>query len=108
MTTFLKMHGLGNDFVIFDARIFPLPLDPATAKIVADRKRGIGCDQVIVMEPAKNGAAAFMRIFNGDGGLRPKQFGKAHFFGVKFRLLALAMQGIAELIAKQKAALGRS
>jgi diaminopimelate epimerase len=68
MTTFLKMHGLGNDFVIFDARIFPLPLDPATAKIVADRKRGIGCDQVIVMEPAKNGAAAFMRIFNADGG----------------------------------------
>jgi diaminopimelate epimerase len=67
MTTFLKMHGLGNDFVIFDARIFPLPLDPATAKIVADRKRGIGCDQVIVMEPAKNGAAAFMRIFNADG-----------------------------------------
>ena len=68
MTTFLKMHGLGNDFVIFDARIFPLPLDPVTAKIVADRKRGIGCDQVIVMEPAKNGAAAFMRIFNADGG----------------------------------------
>jgi diaminopimelate epimerase len=68
MTSFLKMHGLGNDFVIFDARIFPLPLDPGTAKIVADRKRGIGCDQVIVMEPAKNGAAAFMRIFNADGG----------------------------------------
>ena len=68
MTTFLKMHGLGNDFVIFDARTFPLPLDPVTAKAVADRKRGIGCDQVIVMEPAKNGAATFMRIFNADGG----------------------------------------
>jgi diaminopimelate epimerase len=68
MTTFLKMHGLGNDFVIFDARIFPLPLDPITAKAISDRKRGIGCDQVIVMEPAKNGAAAFMRIFNADGG----------------------------------------
>ena len=68
MTTFLKMHGLGNDFVIFDARIFPLPLDPITAKAIADRKRGIGCDQVIVMEPAKNGAGAFMRIFNADGG----------------------------------------
>jgi diaminopimelate epimerase len=67
MTTFLKMHGLGNDFVIFDARIFPLPLDPITAKAISDRKRGIGCDQVIVMEPAKNGAAAFMRIFNADG-----------------------------------------
>jgi diaminopimelate epimerase len=68
MTSFLKMHGLGNDFVIFDARIFPLPVDQVMAKAVADRKLGIGCDQVIVMEPAKNGAAAFMRIFNADGG----------------------------------------
>jgi len=68
MTTFLKMHGLGNDFVIFDARTFPVPLDPATAKAIADRKRGIGCDQVIVMEKGNNGTAAFMRIFNADGG----------------------------------------
>jgi diaminopimelate epimerase len=68
MTSFLKMHGLGNDFVIFDARTFPLPLAPAAAKAIADRKRGIGCDQVIVIEPPKNGAAAFMRIFNADGG----------------------------------------
>jgi len=68
MTSFLKMHGLGNDFVIFDARTFPVPVDAAAARAIADRKRGIGCDQVIVMEPAKNGAAAFMRIFNGDGG----------------------------------------
>jgi len=68
MTTFLKMHGLGNDFVIFDGRTFPVPVDPAAARAIADRKRGIGCDQVIVMESAKNGAAAFMRIFNADGG----------------------------------------
>ncbi len=68
MTTFLKMHGLGNDFVIFDGRTFPVPVDPASARAIADRKRGIGCDQVIVMEPAKNGFAAFMRIFNADGG----------------------------------------
>jgi diaminopimelate epimerase len=67
MTTFLKMHGLGNDFVIFDARIFSVPVNSLTAKAIADRKRGIGCDQVIVMEPAKNGSAAFMRIFNADG-----------------------------------------
>ena len=67
MTSFLKMHGLGNDFAIFDARIFPVPLDAAGARAVADRRTGIGCDQVIVMEPAKNGAAAFMRIFNADG-----------------------------------------
>jgi diaminopimelate epimerase len=67
MTSFLKMHGLGNDFAIFDARTFPLPVDAAGARAVADRRRGIGCDQVIVMEPSK-GANAFMRIFNADGG----------------------------------------
>jgi diaminopimelate epimerase len=67
MTAFLKMHGLGNDFAIFDARAFPLALDAAKARAIADRRRGIGCDQVIVMEPAK-GANAFMRIFNADGG----------------------------------------
>jgi diaminopimelate epimerase len=67
MTSFLKMHGLGNDFAIFDARTFPLPVDAKTARAIADRRRGIGCDQVIVMEPAK-GANAFMRIFNADGG----------------------------------------
>jgi len=68
MTSFLKMHGLGNDFAIFDGRIFPIPLDAAAAKAIADRKRGIGCDQVIVMEKGANGANAFMRIFNADGG----------------------------------------
>lgn len=67
MTSFLKMHGLGNDFAIFDARAFPLALDGAGARAIADRRRGIGCDQVIVMEPAKD-ANAFMRIFNADGG----------------------------------------
>jgi len=66
MTSFLKMHGLGNDFAIFDARTFPLPLDEAGARAVADRRRGIGCDQVIVMERSKS-ANAFMRIFNADG-----------------------------------------
>ncbi len=66
MTSFLKMHGLGNDFAIFDARAFPLRLDAAKARAIADRRRGIGCDQVIVMEAAK-GANAFMRTFNADG-----------------------------------------
>jgi diaminopimelate epimerase len=67
MTTFLKMHGLGNDFAIFDARTFPLPVDADAARLIADRKHGIGCDQVIIIEKAKD-AAAFMRIFNADGG----------------------------------------
>jgi diaminopimelate epimerase len=67
--TFTKMHGLGNDFVIIDARAQPVALDAARARALADRHTGIGCDQVIVIEPAANGAAdAFMRIRNADGG----------------------------------------
>jgi diaminopimelate epimerase len=68
MTSFLKMHGLGNDFAIFDGRTFPIPLNAKSARAIADRKRGIGCDQVIVMEKGANGFNAFMRIFNADGG----------------------------------------
>jgi diaminopimelate epimerase len=68
MTAFLKMHGLGNDFVVFDARNHGLALDTASARAVADRHTGVGCDQVIVIERAVNGADAFMRIFNADGG----------------------------------------
>ncbi|MBV9570376.1 MAG: diaminopimelate epimerase [Alphaproteobacteria bacterium] len=68
MTPFLKMHGLGNDFVVFDARKSPVALDRAQARALADRRHGIGCDQVIVMERSTNGADASMRIFNADGG----------------------------------------
>ncbi len=68
MTRFLKMHGLGNDFAVFDARETALALDPATARAIADRRHGVGCDQVIVIAPATNGADAAMRIFNSDGG----------------------------------------
>jgi diaminopimelate epimerase len=67
MTAFLKMHGLGNDFAVFDARNQSLALDAAAARAIADRRFGVGCDQVIVMEPAANGADAFMRVFNADG-----------------------------------------
>ena len=65
---FIKMHGLGNDFVIIDARTGGGDLDNATVRAVADRKTGIGCDQLIVMEPARMiEAAFFMRIRNADG-----------------------------------------
>ena len=67
MTAFRKMHGLGNDFVVFDARKHGLALDEAVAKAVADRRLGIGCDQVIVIARPANGADADMRIFNADG-----------------------------------------
>ncbi len=66
MTAFLKMNGLGNDFAVFDAQNAPLVLDAARAQAIADRRRGIGCDQVIVIEPSDN-ADVFMRIYNADG-----------------------------------------
>lgn len=65
---FIKMHGLGNDFVVIDARARAVPLDPALLRAVADRRFGIGFDQLIRIEPAKRaGSAAFMRIYNADG-----------------------------------------
>lgn len=67
MTAFLKMHGLGNDFVVFDARHNPLALSPARTRAIADRRTGIGCDQVIVISRGER-ADASMRIFNPDGG----------------------------------------
>ena len=66
---FTKMHGLGNDFVVLDARERALDLSEDEARRIADRHRGVGCDQVIVIEKPRNGAAeAFMRIRNADGG----------------------------------------
>lgn len=67
MTQFLKMHGLGNDFVVFDARRSPVSIDARRACAIANRKRGIGADQIIVIEPAGSDADAIMRILNADG-----------------------------------------
>lgn len=64
---FLKMHGLGNDFVVIDARETPVPMDSAHARAIADRREGIGCDQLILLEASRT-ADARMRIFNADGG----------------------------------------
>ena len=66
--TFIKMHGLGNDFVVFDARIKNIKFDASTVRAIADRRTGVGCDQLIVMEPANSREAdLFMRIYNSDG-----------------------------------------
>ena len=67
MSRFSKMHGLGNDFVVIDARSAPVAMTEARARAIADRHAGIGCDQFIVMEPPPPGADVFMRIFNPDG-----------------------------------------
>jgi diaminopimelate epimerase len=76
---FRKMHGLGNDFVVVDGRPWPLGLSPARIAALADRHRGIGCDQFITLEPlaadapgeapkdAPGEADVFMRIHNPDG-----------------------------------------
>ncbi len=64
---FHKMHGLGNDFVIVDAREGPFEVSPALARAIADRRTGVGCDQLIVLEPSSS-ADLRMRIWNSDGG----------------------------------------
>src|SRR6185312_14637655 len=68
MTAFLKMHGLGNDFVVFDARGRRLAFDRQSARALADRRFGVGCDQVIVIGDGADGSDAAMRIYNSDGG----------------------------------------
>jgi diaminopimelate epimerase len=65
---FIKMHGLGNDFVILDGRDGGLSLSRCEVRAISARQRGVGCDQLIVMEPAVNDLAdVFMRIYNPDG-----------------------------------------
>jgi diaminopimelate epimerase len=79
MFPFLKMNGLGNDFVVIDVRgthkdgtagtAPSLALDPALARRIADRRRGVGCDQLVVIEcPRAPEAIAFLRFLNADGG----------------------------------------
>lgn len=67
---FRKMHGLGNDFIVIDARPesgnAPVAMSAARAAALADRKTGVGCDQLIVLEPSAQ-ADVRMRIFNADG-----------------------------------------
>ena len=64
---FIKMHGLGNDFVVLDARATALPdLSSAIVRALADRRTGIGCDQLVLIEAATEASCA-MRIFNHDG-----------------------------------------
>jgi diaminopimelate epimerase len=66
---FTKMQGLGNDFVVVDATREPFELSPAQIRVLADRRFGVGCDQVLVVERPRSARADFgYRIFNADGG----------------------------------------
>lgn len=65
---FTKMHGLGNDFVVFDGVRQTVALDAANTQFLADRRFGIGCDQILLVEPARDKDTDFYyRIFNADG-----------------------------------------
>jgi diaminopimelate epimerase len=67
---FTKMHGLGNDFIVLDAPARGgLAISAAQWRLLADRHRGIGFDQALVLEPARRAdAAVYYRIFNANGG----------------------------------------
>ncbi len=68
MIPFTKMHGIGNDCVVIDARVEPYALHEDQIRLIADRRRGVGCDQLVLIEPPRNGrAAGFLRFFNSDG-----------------------------------------
>ena len=67
---FRKMNGLGNDFVVLDARERPIAISESQARAIADRKAGIGCDQLIVLEKSSV-ADVRMRIWNAEGGEVP-------------------------------------
>ena len=65
---FTKMHGVGNDFVVFDAPADESVLTPALVRTLADRRTGIGFDQALLLEkPRRAGSGVFYRIFNADG-----------------------------------------
>jgi diaminopimelate epimerase len=65
---FLKMHGLGNDFIVFDGRAHGFEPDEKFLRAIGDRRRGIGCDQIIVLlKPKNKNADVYMAIYNSDG-----------------------------------------
>ncbi len=65
---YVKMNGLGNDFVIVDLRATGARMTSAAASAIADRGRGVGCDQVITIERRDDGDGPFMGVWNADGG----------------------------------------
>ena len=67
MTAFVKMHGLGNDFVVFDARDTAIDLTPSLVRTIADRHFGVGCDTVVVIRPGGPKADAVVLFYNADG-----------------------------------------
>ena len=82
---FTKMQGAGNDFVVLDATRAPLDLDPAQLRRLADRRFGVGCDQILVVERAAAPGVDFRyRIFNGGSGDEVEQCGNGARCFVRF------------------------
>jgi diaminopimelate epimerase len=68
MIPFTKMHGIGNDCVVIDARVEPYVLREDQIRFIADRRRGVGCDQLVLIEPPRRaGVVGFLRFYNADG-----------------------------------------
>jgi diaminopimelate epimerase len=65
-TGFIKMHGLGNDFIVLDGRRSLLSLTSAQVHAIANRRTGVGCDQLVIMDAGRD-TDVFMRIYNADG-----------------------------------------
>ena len=65
--SFMKMHGLGNDFVVLDARVHPVDLTPDLVRALGDRHRGVGFDQLATINPGTDGADAHLVFYNADG-----------------------------------------
>lgn len=89
---FTKMHGLGNDFVVADALAAPLPLTPAQVRRIADRRLGVGCDQLLVIEPASEAGADFAYVIYNADGTRAEQCGN----GVRCIARYLAQHGLTQ------------
>ena len=67
MIEFTKMHGLGNDFILIDSRKTSINLKSEHIQMIADRHLGVGCDQVMIMYPAKKSGDIYLRMLNSDG-----------------------------------------
>jgi diaminopimelate epimerase len=66
--SFIKMHGIGNDFVIIDLRHTSILLSPTLIRAICHRQTGIGCDQLVTLEPATmQDAHAWVKFYNNDG-----------------------------------------
>ncbi|MDH5445132.1 MAG: diaminopimelate epimerase [Gammaproteobacteria bacterium] len=99
--TFTKMHGLGNDFVVIDAINQSVSLSTDQIKFLADRRFGIGCDQVLLVESANQNEADFRyRIFNADGGEVEQCGNGVRCFAVFVRQQGLSSKDLIRVITK--------